>query len=56
MAGRSDYTEEAVRAAHSVLLELHRILGEYREDIVVIGGWVPVCTFFLGVPSVITYS
>ncbi len=41
MAGRSDYTKEAVEAARSVLLELHRILGEYRQNIVVIGGWVP---------------
>lgn len=38
---RIDYTERAVRAAHSVLLELGHILGQYRDDIVVIGGWVP---------------
>jgi hypothetical protein len=38
---RKDYTEEAVKAARSVLLELIHLLGEYHEDIVVIGGWVP---------------
>jgi hypothetical protein len=32
---------EAVKAARSVLLETARILGEYRDNIVVIGGWVP---------------
>lgn len=36
-----DYPELAVRAAESVLLELVRILGEYRDHIVVIGGMVP---------------
>lgn len=37
----SDYTADAVSAARSVLLELVRLLGEYRDDIVVIGGWIP---------------
>lgn len=41
MVDRRDYTAEAVAAAKSVLLELTRILGEYRNEIVVIGGWVP---------------
>ncbi|MDE0156553.1 MAG: hypothetical protein OXI88_06035 [Gammaproteobacteria bacterium] len=36
-----DYPELAVRAAESVLLELVRILGEYLDHIVVIGGMVP---------------
>ena len=40
-ASRIDYTAEAVEAARSVLLELNHLLGEYRDDIVVIGGWVP---------------
>jgi len=39
--GRTDYTANAVAAARSVLLELTHLLGEYRDDIVVIGGWVP---------------
>jgi hypothetical protein len=38
---RTDYTAEAVEAARSVMLELTRLLGEYQEGIVIIGGWVP---------------
>lgn len=36
-----DYSGDQVEAARSVLLELVRVLGEYRDDIVVVGGWVP---------------
>ena len=36
-----DYPELAVKAAESVLLELVRILGEYLDHVVVIGGMVP---------------
>jgi hypothetical protein len=36
-----DYSADQVEAARSVLLELVRLLGEYRDDIVVVGGWVP---------------
>jgi len=42
---RKDYNELAVRAARSVLLELVRLLGEYRNDIAVVGGWVPSLIF-----------
>jgi len=38
---RSNYTAEAVEAARSVLLELSRLLGEYQDSVVVVGGWVP---------------
>ncbi|MDD3927092.1 MAG: nucleotidyl transferase AbiEii/AbiGii toxin family protein [bacterium] len=38
---QADYSGEHVEAARSVILELTRLLGEYRDDIVVIGGWVP---------------
>jgi len=41
MVTRRDYTADAVQAAKSVLIELMHLLGEYRDDIVVIGGWVP---------------
>src|SRR4030042_1845219 len=41
VAKRSDYTGEAVEAARSVLLEVSRLLGEYQDSIVVVGGWVP---------------
>ncbi len=30
-----------VQAAHSVLIELATLMGEYRDGIAVIGGWVP---------------
>lgn len=42
---RTDYTAEAVEAARSVMLELSRILGEYQEDMVIVGGWVPELLF-----------
>ena len=38
---RIDYSAETVSAARSVLLELTHLLGEYRNQIVVVGGWVP---------------
>jgi hypothetical protein len=41
MVSRHDYSEEIVEAARSVLLEVIRLLGEYQDDIVVVGGWVP---------------
>ena len=36
-----DYSAEVVQAARRVLLELTRVLGEYTDHIVVVGGWVP---------------
>lgn len=42
---RRDYTAEAVTAARSVLVELVQLLGEFRDQIVVVGGWVPVLLF-----------
>ena len=42
MAGqRIDCTAAAVDAAKSVLIELMHILGEYRDDMVLVGGWIP---------------
>ena len=41
MITRRDYTAEGVEAARSVLVELVHLLGEYKDDIVLIGGWVP---------------
>src|SRR5688572_13691496 len=38
---RIDYTAAAVDAAKSVLIEVTHILGEYRDDIVLVGGWIP---------------
>ncbi len=34
-------TAEAVEAARSALIELTPILGEYRDDVVLVGGWIP---------------
>ena len=42
MVTQSDYNREAVEAARSVLLEIVHVLGEYRDNIVLIGGWVPL--------------
>jgi predicted nucleotidyltransferase len=41
MVKRRDYSAELAEAARSVLLEIMRVLGEYKNDIVVVGGWVP---------------
>lgn len=41
MVTKRDYEEQEVEAARSVMLELVNLLGEYRDDIVVVGGWVP---------------
>ena len=43
---RTDYPALAVDAAKSVLIELMHLLGEYRDQIIVVGGWVP--TFITG--------
>ena len=48
MATKSEYGQREVEAAKSVLIELMQILGEYREQMVLIGGWVP---FFLFGPG-----
>lgn len=45
MVTQRDYSKDLVKAAHSVLLELFHLLGEYREDIVLVGGWVPEFLF-----------
>jgi hypothetical protein len=45
MVTKSDYEPRQVEAARSVLLELMQILGEYREKMVLIGGWVPFFYF-----------
>ena len=45
MVTRTDYNQIAVNAAYSVLIEIIRVLGEYRDNIVLIGGWVPQILF-----------
>ncbi|OGQ88057.1 MAG: hypothetical protein A2289_20495 [Deltaproteobacteria bacterium RIFOXYA12_FULL_58_15] len=41
MVSRRDYNAEMVTAARSVLIELSNLLGAFRDQIVVVGGWVP---------------
>jgi len=41
MVTRKDYSEDLVKAARMVLLEIMHLLGEYRELIVLVGGWIP---------------
>jgi hypothetical protein len=45
MVTREDYSKREVEAARSVLLELIHLLGEYTENIVLVGGWVPEFLF-----------
>lgn len=45
MGTKSEYCSREVEAAKSVLVELMQILGEYREQMVLIGGWVPYFLF-----------
>lgn len=45
MVTRPDYEADAVAAARSVLLELTRLLGEYHDNTVLVGGWVPELLF-----------
>lgn len=33
--------QKLVEAAKAVMLEMHRLLGEYASDMAVVGGWVP---------------
>jgi hypothetical protein len=42
---QKDYNELAVKAAHEVLVEICRILGEYRDNMVIVGGWIPSLIF-----------
>ncbi len=41
VVSRIDYSENAVAAARQVMLEVMRVLYEYSDSIVIIGGWVP---------------
>lgn len=41
MVTRLDYNKESVDACFSVMLEIMNVLGEFRDHIVMVGGWVP---------------
>lgn len=45
MVEAKDYDAQAVSAARSVLLEISHLLGEYKNGIVIVGGWVPELLF-----------
>lgn len=40
-----DYSEGQKKAAHRVLVELVNLFSEYRDDIRIVGGWVPDLMF-----------
>ena len=35
------WSDPAVRASYSVIVELASVLGQYRDHLVLVGGWVP---------------
>jgi predicted nucleotidyltransferase len=41
MVKQSDYTKSEIQACFSVLLEIMTVLGEFRDNIVIVGGNVP---------------
>jgi hypothetical protein len=41
MGSKDDYAKQEVDICFSVLIELMTILGEFRENIVLTGGWIP---------------
>lgn len=42
---RTDYSDLATEAARMVMLEMVRILGEYKDAMAIVGGWVPELLF-----------
>ena len=40
-----DYSEGQREAAYRVLVELCSLFGQYKDDILIIGGWVPELMF-----------
>ena len=45
VGSRVDYPDLATEAARTVMLELVRILGEYKDSMAIVGGWVPELLF-----------
>ncbi len=45
MVGKSQYGDKEVKACKSVLLELVHLLGEIKDEMVIIGGWAPTFLF-----------
>lgn len=45
MVSKSQYSEKEVNACKSVLIELVHLLGEMKDEMVIIGGWTPSFLF-----------
>jgi hypothetical protein len=45
VGSRTDYPNLVIEAARMVMLELVRILGEYKDALAIVGGWVPELLF-----------
>lgn len=45
LRSQTDYSEGQKEAAHRVLVEIVNILSDYRDDMLIIGGWVPDLLF-----------
>ena len=45
LKSRQDYNEGQKAAAHRVLVEIVNLFNEYRDDIRIVGGWVPDLMF-----------
>lgn len=41
MVSQTDYNAKAVEAARAVLIELAHLMGDYRNEMILVGGWVP---------------
>jgi hypothetical protein len=41
VVNRTDYSQLATEGAKTVMLEIVRILGEYKDHMAIVGGWVP---------------
>lgn len=50
MVTRGDFAPDVVEACKAVLIELVHVVGEFRDNMVVVGGWVP-CLLFPKAPE-----
>jgi len=41
MVNKTQYSQDAVDACYAVMVELFTVLGEFRDNIVLVGGWIP---------------
>jgi len=45
LKSQTDYSAGQTAAAHRVIVEIVNILSEYRDDMLIVGGWVPDLLF-----------